>query len=56
MPEEKEYAPVPLGQAAAEAVDPEDPVKSPPRPNSPATSTRKVRIRLALEPIPPHFT
>ncbi|RCV17546.1 hypothetical protein SETIT_3G228400v2 [Setaria italica] len=44
MPEDKEYAPVPLGQAAAEAAaapDPEDPVKSPPRPSSPATSTRK---------------
>ena len=43
---------MPLGQAAAEAAaapDPEDPVKSPPRPSSPATSTRKVRIRLALE-------
>ncbi|KAL5202274.1 hypothetical protein ABZP36_013226 [Zizania latifolia] len=40
MPEEKEYAPVPLSQAP-EAVDPEDPVKSPPRPSSPATSTRK---------------
>uniref|UniRef100_A0A0E0DRW5 COV1-like protein n=1 Tax=Oryza meridionalis TaxID=40149 RepID=A0A0E0DRW5_9ORYZ len=40
MPEEKEYAPVPLGQAP-EAVDPEDPVKSPPRPTSPANSTRK---------------
>lgn len=52
MPEDKEYAPVPLGQAAAEAAapDPEDPVKSPPRPSSPATSTRKVRIRLALDP------
>jgi hypothetical protein len=48
MPEE--YAPVLLGQAAAAAADPEDPVKSPPRPSSPATSTRKVRIRLALEP------
>lgn len=55
MPEDKEYAPVPLGQAAAEAAaapDPEDPVKSPPRPSSPATSTRKVRIRLALDPTP----
>ncbi|OEL21031.1 Protein LIKE COV 2 [Dichanthelium oligosanthes] len=44
MPEDKEYAPVPLGQSAAEAAappDPEDPVKSPPRPSSPATSTRK---------------
>ncbi|PUZ65825.1 hypothetical protein GQ55_3G256500 [Panicum hallii var. hallii] len=43
MPEDKEYAPVPLGQASAEAAapDPEDPVKSPPRPSSPATSTRK---------------
>ncbi|KAL5662257.1 hypothetical protein ACJX0J_029382, partial [Zea mays] len=39
MPEDKEYAPLPLGQAAAP--DPEDPVKSPPRPSSPATSTRK---------------
>ncbi|PWZ09547.1 Protein LIKE COV 2 [Zea mays] len=43
MPEDKEYAPVPLGQAAAEAAapDPEDPAKSPPRPSSPGTSTRK---------------
>ncbi|XP_066364898.1 protein LIKE COV 2-like isoform X1 [Miscanthus floridulus] len=43
MPEDKEYAPVPLGQAGAEAAapDPEDPVKSPPRPSSPGTSTRK---------------
>ncbi|KAF0925594.1 hypothetical protein E2562_017179 [Oryza meyeriana var. granulata] len=49
MPEE-EYAPVPLGQAP-EAVDPEDPVKSPPRPSSPATSTRKVRIGLSLLPL-----
>jgi hypothetical protein len=55
MPEDKEYAPVPLGQAAAEAAapDPEDPVKSPPRPSSPGTSTRKVRIRLALDPAQP---
>ncbi|AQK93576.1 COV1-like protein [Zea mays] len=43
MPEDKEYAPVPLGQAAAEAAAPdsEDPAKSPPRPSSPGTSTRK---------------
>ncbi|CAM0955346.1 unnamed protein product [Alopecurus aequalis] len=40
MPEEKEYVPVPLGQAP-EPADPEDPVKSPPRPSSPATSTRQ---------------
>jgi hypothetical protein len=46
---------VPLGQAAAEAAapDPEDPAKSPPRPSSPGTSTRKVRILLALDPAPP---
>nr|CAB3461352.1 unnamed protein product [Digitaria exilis] len=47
MPEDKEYAPVPLGQAAAEAAaapNPEDPVKSPPRPSSPATSTRKALL------------
>ncbi|KAM0832898.1 hypothetical protein ACQ4PT_064612 [Festuca glaucescens] len=40
MPEEKEYVAVPMGQAP-EAADPEDPVKSPPRPSSPATSTRQ---------------
>ncbi|XP_044979115.1 protein LIKE COV 2-like isoform X1 [Hordeum vulgare subsp. vulgare] len=40
MPEEKEYVAVPMGQAP-EPADPEDPVKSPPRPTSPATSTRK---------------
>ncbi|KAF7038796.1 LOW QUALITY PROTEIN: hypothetical protein CFC21_048917 [Triticum aestivum] len=40
MAEEKESTSVPLSQAA-EAVDPEDPAKSPPRPSSPTTSTRK---------------
>ncbi|KAF6984882.1 hypothetical protein CFC21_012470 [Triticum aestivum] len=40
MPEEKEYVAVPMGQAP-EPADPEDPVKSPPRPTSPATSTRQ---------------
>jgi hypothetical protein len=43
MAEEKESTSIPLSQAA-EAVDPEDPAKSPPRPSSPTTSTRKVRI------------
>ncbi|CAO2172200.1 unnamed protein product [Urochloa humidicola] len=40
MAEEKESTSIPLSQAA-EAVDPEDPAKSPPRPSSPTTSTRK---------------
>ncbi|KAM0844607.1 hypothetical protein ACQ4PT_056935 [Festuca glaucescens] len=40
MADEKESTSVPLSQAA-DAVDPEDPVKSPPRPSSPTTSTRK---------------
>ncbi|AQK99242.1 Protein LIKE COV 2 [Zea mays] len=39
MPEEESTS-IPLSQAA-EAVDPEDPAKSPPRPSSPTTSTRK---------------
>lgn len=33
---------MPMGQAP-EPADPEDPIKSPPRPTSPATSTRQVR-------------
>ncbi|CAO1944285.1 unnamed protein product, partial [Urochloa humidicola] len=40
MAEEKESTSIPLSQAA-EAVDPEDPAKSPPRPSLPTTSTRK---------------
>ncbi|XP_051226437.1 protein LIKE COV 2 [Lolium perenne] len=40
MADEKESTSVPLSQAA-EAVDPEDPAKSPPRPSSPTASTRK---------------
>ncbi|EMS55210.1 hypothetical protein TRIUR3_22680 [Triticum urartu] len=40
MAEEKESTSVPLSQAA-EGVGPEDPAKSPPRPSSPTTSTRK---------------
>jgi hypothetical protein len=43
MADEKESTSVPLSQAA-DAVDPEDPAKSPPRPSSPTVSTRKVRI------------
>nr|CAB3478953.1 unnamed protein product [Digitaria exilis] len=43
MADEKESTSIPLSQAA-EAVDPEDPAKSPPRPSSPTNSTRKVRI------------
>ncbi|KAL5221212.1 hypothetical protein ABZP36_025925 [Zizania latifolia] len=43
MAEKEESTSIPLSQAA-EAVDPEDPAKSPPRPSSPTTSTRKVRI------------
>jgi hypothetical protein len=40
MAEEKESTSIPLSQAT-EAVDPEDPAKSPLRPSSPTTSTRK---------------
>ncbi|KAF2953506.1 hypothetical protein DAI22_01g412800 [Oryza sativa Japonica Group] len=40
MAEKEESTSIPLSQAA-EAVDPEDPAKSPPRPSSPTTSTRK---------------
>jgi hypothetical protein len=49
MADEKESTSVPLSQAA-DAVDPEDPAKSPPRPNSPTACTRKVRIRPTLLP------
>jgi hypothetical protein len=52
MADEKETTSVPLSQAA-DAVDPEDPAKSPPHPNSPTACTRKVRIRLTLLPLPP---
>ncbi|KAA3461946.1 protein LIKE COV 2-like isoform X1 [Gossypium australe] len=41
MAEEKESTSIPLSQAENGGVDPEDPAKSPPRPSSPNSSTRK---------------
>ncbi|MBA0717562.1 hypothetical protein Golax_005364 [Gossypium laxum] len=41
MAEEKESTSIPLSQAENVGVDPEDPAKSPPRPSSPNSSTRK---------------
>ncbi|KHG16246.1 Methanol dehydrogenase [cytochrome c] subunit 1 [Gossypium arboreum] len=41
MAEEKESTSIPLSQAENSGVDPEDPAKSPPRPSSPNSSTRK---------------
>ncbi|ONM36143.1 Protein LIKE COV 2 [Zea mays] len=53
MAEEKESTSIPLSQAA-EAVDPEDPAKSPPRPSSPTTSTRKgLADRSTIRLVPP---
>ncbi|MBA0717563.1 hypothetical protein Golax_005364, partial [Gossypium laxum] len=42
MAEEKESTSIPLSQAENVGVDPEDPAKSPPRPSSPNSSTRKL--------------